>query len=114
HDVWDWDLPQAPMLVDLTVDGEVIPAVVQVTKNSNAFAFNRVTGEPIWPIIETPVPASNVPGERLSPTQPLPSKPAAWELQGLSIDSLIDFTPEWRAQAVQVASEWKLGPLFNP
>lgn len=114
HDVWDWDLPQAPMLVDLTVDGEEIPAVVQVTKNSNAFAFNRVTGEPIWPIVETPVPASNVPGERLSPTQPLPTKPRAWELQGLTIDSLINFTPEWRAAAIEEVSHWKLGPLFNP
>lgn len=114
HDIWDWDLPLPPILVDLTVGGEQIPAVVQVTKFANAYTFNRVTGEPVFPIEETPVPQSEVPGEQSSPTQPLPTRPAAWEIQGITEDDLIDFTPELREQALELVSEWRMGPLFNP
>ena len=114
HDIWDWDNPVAPILVDVTVDGVDIPAVVQTTKHAFAFAFNRETGEPLWPIEETPVPAGNVPGEWYSPTQPYPTRPLGYELQGLSVDDLMDFTPELRAMAIEQVSDISLGPLFNP
>ena len=114
HDIWDWDNPVAPILVDVTVDGVDIPAVVQTTKHAFAFAFNRETGEPLWPIEETPVPAGNVPGEWYSPTQPYPTRPLGYELQGLSVDDLMDFTPELRAMAIEQVSDINLGPLFNP
>ena len=93
HDIWDRDFPLPPNLVDLTVDGERIPALVQSSKQAFIYAFNRVTGEPIWPIEERPVPPSRVPGEQTSPTQPFPTTPAAFEMQGLTEDDLIDFTP---------------------
>jgi len=114
HDIWDWDNPVAPILVDVTVDGRAIPAVVQTTKQSFVYAFNRETGEPIWPIPETPVPVGDVPGEWYSPTQPIPSRPLGYELQGLSIDDLIDFTPELRQMAIEQVSDIKLGPIFTP
>ncbi|MQA91244.1 MAG: pyrroloquinoline quinone-dependent dehydrogenase [Gemmatimonas sp.] len=114
HDIWDWDLPVAPILVDLTVDGQPVPAVVQASKQTFVYAFNRVTGEPIWPIEERPVPEGNVPGEWYSPTQPFPTSPAAYELQGLSEDDLIDFTPELRARALEQVSDILLGPIFTP
>lgn len=114
HDIWDWDLPLPPILTDLVVDGDTVPAVIQVTKFANAYTFNRVTGEPIWPIIETPVPQSEVPGEKTSPTQPLPTRPAPWEIQGITEDDLIDFTPELRQLALEEMKKWKMGPLFNP
>ena len=102
HDLWDYDLPAAPILADITVDGEPIKAVVQVTKQAFAFVFDRVTGRPVWPIEERPVPASDVPGERTSPTQPFPTKPPAFDRQGLTVDDLIDFTPELRAEAIEL------------
>jgi quinoprotein glucose dehydrogenase len=114
HDIWDWDLPVAPILVDLTVDGVRIPAVVQASKQTFVYAFNRETGEPIWPIVERPVPQGNVPGEWYSPTQPFPTRPAPYELQGLSIDDLMDFTPELRAMAEERVSDILLGPIFTP
>src|SRR5690606_33819544 len=91
-----------------------VPAVIQVTKFANAYTFNRVTGEPIHPIVETPVPQSQVPSEQTSPTQPLPVRPDAWEIQGITEDDLIDFTPELRQMALEALEEWKMGPLFNP
>src|SRR5690606_35987159 len=114
HDIWDWDLPLPPILTDLEVDGEMVPAVIQVTKFANAYTFNRVTGEPIHPIVEPPVPPSEVPGELASPTQPLPVRPDPWEIQGITNDDLIDFTPELRQLALEEMKKWKMGPLFNP
>jgi len=114
HDVWNYDNPTAPNLVDITVDGERIPALVQTTKQSWAYVLNRETGEPVWPIEEREVPQSDVPGEHLSPTQPFPTKPAAFEMQGITEDDLIDFTPELKAEALEIASNFRLGPIFNP
>ena len=114
HDIWDRDFPLPPNLVDLTVDGELIPALVQSSKQAFVYAFNRVTGEPIWPIEEQPVPQSEVPTEQTSPTQPIPTRPAAYEMQGLTEDDLIDFTPALKSLALEIASEWRLGPMFNP
>ena len=114
HDVWDWDNPVQPILIDITVDGRQIPALVQTTKQAFAYVLNRETGEPVWPIEERPVPQSEIPGEKLSPTQPFPTRPAGYDLQGITEDDLIDFTPELRAMALELASEFLLGPLFNP
>ena len=114
HDIWNYDTPTAPVLLDIEKDGETIPIVVQVTKQSFAYTFNRETGEPIWPIEERPVPASRIPGEKLSETQPFPTKPAPYDNQGLTEDALIDFTPELRAQMLEILEEYEIGPLFNP
>jgi glucose dehydrogenase len=114
HDIWNYDTPHAPQLVDLTVDGEEVPAVVQVTKQSFAYVFNRETGEPLWPFEYREVPQSDVPGERTSPVQPFPTRPAAFEMQGFSEDDVVDFTPELREQAMALLSRYRLGPLFNP
>ncbi len=114
HDLWNYDNPTAPNLVDITVDGERIPALVQVTKQSFAYVLNRETGEPVWPIEERPVPQSDVPGEKTSPTQPFPTRPAPFEMQGLTEEDLIDFTPELRQEALEIISEYRIGPLFTP
>jgi quinoprotein glucose dehydrogenase len=114
HDLWDYDLPAAPVLADINVNGRPIKAVIQLTKQGFAFVFDRTTGEPVWPIEERPVPQSATPGERTSPTQPFPSKPPPFERQGISIDSLIDFTTELRAEAIEIAKQYVLGPLFTP
>jgi quinoprotein glucose dehydrogenase len=114
HGLWDYDLPAAPNLLDITVDGKPIKAVAQVTKQGFLFAFDRVTGAPIGPIEERPVPPSDVPGEKASPTQPFPTRPAPFEYQGASIDDLIDFTPELRAQAMAAIKDYRIGPLYTP
>ena len=114
HGLWDYDLPSAPILMDLTVDGRDIQAVVQITKQAFAFAFDRVTGEPVWPIEERPVPQSRVPGEATSPTQPFPTKPPAFDRQGATEDNLIDFTPELRAEALEIVQRYTIGPMFTP
>jgi len=114
HDVWDYDPPTAPVLADLNVNGRMIPAAIQVTKQGMIYTFNRVTGEPVWPIVETPVPQNGVPGEQLSATQPIPSRPAAFERQGITEDDLIDFTPELKAEALQILEGYTWGPLFTP
>ena len=115
HDIWNYDNPMAPVLLDLNVPGQgEIPAVMQVTKQSFVYAFNRLTGEPIWPIVERPVPQSTVPGEVLSETQPFPTRPAPFDIQGVSIDDLIDWTPEIRQQAINAFADYQMGPLFNP
>ena len=114
HDIWNYDTPTAPVLLDVNVDGKEVPIVVQVTKQSFAYTFNRETGEPIWPIEERPVPASKIPGEKLSETQPFPTKPAPYDNQGLTHDDLIDFTPELRQAAIDMVSDYAIGPLFNP
>jgi quinoprotein glucose dehydrogenase len=114
HDVWNMDNPDAPHLVDIEVDGETIPAVAAVTKQGFTYVFNRETGEPVWPIPELEVPQSDVPGEQTAPTQPHPSKPAPFELQGMTEDHLIDFTPALRAEAIEMASQYRMGPVFTP
>ena len=114
HPIWDFDIPAAPVLGDITVDGRAIKAVAVPTKQGILYVFDRVTGKPVWPIEEKPVEKGEVPGEWYSPTQPMPTKPAAYAKNGTSIDDLIDFTSELRAQAVQVASRYKLGPIFTP
>ena len=114
HDLFDYDNPAAPILVDISVDGKKIKALAQITKQSWAYVLDRVTGKPIWPIVEKPVEKGTVPGEWYSPTQPIPSKPAAYDTQGLVVDDLIDFTPELRAEAEKIASRYKLGPVFTP
>lgn len=114
HDVWNYDIPTAPVLLDVMHDGKKIKAVAQVTKQTLLFAFNRETGEPLWPIEERPVPQSLVPGEQLSPTQPIPTKPLAYDLTGLTENDLIDYTPELRQQAIEALADWQIGPLYNP
>ena len=114
HDIWNYDNPTAPVLLDVTVDDQPTPIVVQTTKQAWAFTFNRRTGEPIWPIEERPVPQSDLPGERLSPTQPFPTRPAAYDLQGLTEADLIDFTPALRQEALEIIKNYKTGPIFNP
>jgi glucose dehydrogenase len=114
HDLWDYDLPAAPVLGDITVGGRRIKAVVQVTKQAFAFVFDRTNGQPVWPIEERPVPVSDTPGERTSPTQPFPTRPPPFDRQGVSIDDLIDFTPALRAEAEQLVKQYRMGPLFTP
>ena len=114
HDVWNYDNPTAPNLVDINVDGRAIKAIVQTTKQGWAYVLDRETGEPVWPIEERPVPQSDVPGEQLSPTQPFVTRPAPYEMQGITEDDLIDFTPELRAMALDIVKDFRLGPLFNP
>ncbi len=114
HGLWDYDPPAPPILIDVVVDGRAIKAVAQVTKQAFTYVFDRVTGEPVWPIEERPVAQSDVPGERTAPTQPFPTKPPPFDRQGVSIDDLIDFTPELRQEAIELASNYRLGPLFTP
>lgn len=114
HGIWDMDIPCAPILVDLTINGQTVKAVAQPTKQAFLYVFNRVTGQPIWPIDEKPVEKGSVPGEWYSPTQPFPSKPPAYDLQGFQLKDLIDFTPALRAQAEKIVSQYKLGPIFTP
>jgi quinoprotein glucose dehydrogenase len=114
HDLWDWDLSAPPVLADITVAGKKIKAVAQVTKQAFTFVFDRVTGQPVWPIVERPVPQSNVPGERTSPTQPFPTKPAPFDRQGITTDDLIDFTPQLREEAIKIVAQYRTGPLFLP
>jgi quinoprotein glucose dehydrogenase len=114
HGIWDMDNPCPPILADITVNGRTVKAVAQPTKQAFMYVLNRETGEPIWPIVEKPVEKGTVPGEWYSPTQPFPSKPPAFDLQGISINDLIDFTPQLRAEAVQLVSKYKLGPMFTP
>jgi len=114
HGIWDWDIPCAPMLVDITVNGQTVKALAQPTKQAFLYVFNRTNGQPIWPINERPVEQSTVPGEKTSATQPYPTKPPAYDRQGSSIDDLIDFTPELRLEAMKIASRYKMGPIFTP
>lgn len=114
HGLWDYDPPAAPIVMDIEVDGETVPAVTQITKQGFAFVFNRLTGEPVWEIEERAVPASTIPGEVASATQPFPTKPAPFDRQGALEDNLIDFTPELREQALAIFNQYVTGPLFTP
>ena len=114
HGLWDYDPPAAPNLIDITVDGKPIKAVAQVTKQALLYVFDRITGKPVWPIEEQPVPASSVPGEKASKTQPIPSKPAPFDIQGATDDNLIDLTPDIHKEAIEIAKAFDRGGLFTP
>ncbi len=114
HDIWDLDVTTAPILADVRVGNRTVPMLVQLTKQSFAYVLDRTTGVPVWPIVERPVPVSDVPGEVSSPTQPIPTKPAAFDRQGFTADDLIDFTPALRAKAVELVKPYRFGPLFAP
>jgi len=114
HDVWDWDTASAPVLMDVTMNGGPRKIVAQVTKQGFTYVFDRLTGEAIWPIEERSVPQSDVPGERTAATQPFPTKPAPFDRQGVTEDDLIDFTPALKAEALRIASQYKIGPLYTP
>jgi quinoprotein glucose dehydrogenase len=114
HGLWDRDIPCAPILCDIPVKGRMVKALAQPTKQAFLYVLDRETGKPIWPIIERKVEAGDVPGEWYSPTQPFPSKPPAYDVQGVTIDDLIDFTPELRAEAVAFVKNYKIGPLYTP
>ena len=114
HDVWDADNASPPTIADLKVGRKLVKAVIVPNKNGFLFVFDRKTGKPVWPIVERSVPASDVPGEHLSPTQPFPSKPEPFDRQGLSEADLIDFTPELHAEAKQILARYRYGPLFTP
>jgi quinoprotein glucose dehydrogenase len=114
HGVWDYDIPCAPILANITVNGREIRALAQPTKQGFLYVLDRETGQPVWPIPEMPVPQSKVPGETTSATQPIPSRPAPFERAGFSLDYLIDFTPELKAEALQIASRYQVGPVYTP
>jgi quinoprotein glucose dehydrogenase len=114
HGLWDYDLATAPVLADITVSGRKIKAVAQVSKQGFTYVFDRVTGDPVWPIEERPVPKGDTPGEWYSPTQPFPTKPAAFLRQGVTTDDVIEWTPELRAEALALISRYRFGPLFTP
>ena len=114
HDLWDYDLPCAPNLVDVVVDGKPIKAVAQMGKTGYCYVFDRVSGKPVWPIREVPVPQSKVPGEKTSPTQPVPTKPPPFSAQGLTEENVIDFTPELKKEALEIIEKYDYGPIFTP
>ena len=114
HPLWDHDLSSAPLLADITVGGRVIKAVALPSKQCFLYVFDRVTGQPVWPIEERPAEKGDVPGEWYSPTQPFPTRPPAYCRNGVSVDDLIEFTPELRAEALKAVSKYKLGPVYTP
>jgi quinoprotein glucose dehydrogenase len=114
HGLWDYDPPAAPVLLDIRVAGRPIKAVAQVTKQGFCYVFDRTNGKPVWPIEEQPVPQSKVKGEKSAPTQPFPTRPAAFDRQGLAEDDLIDFTPQLRREALTLIADFDYGPLYTP
>jgi quinoprotein glucose dehydrogenase len=114
HPLWDMDISSAPILADIVVDGKKIKAVAQPTKQGFLYVLDRVTGKPVWPIPEKPVEVGTVPGEWYAPTQPIPTKPQAYSRNGVSVDDLIDFTPDLRKRALEVVSHYHLGPVYTP
>jgi quinoprotein glucose dehydrogenase len=114
HPLWDMDISSAPILADITVDGKPVKAVAQPTKQGFLYVFDRVTGKPVWPFEEKQVEQGTVPGEWYSPTQPIPSKPPAYSRNGVSVEDLVDFTPEINERAKAIASKYHLGPVYTP
>ena len=114
HGIWDYDLPAAPILADVQIDGRLVPVVAQLTKQGFTFVFDRNTGEPVWPIEERPVLQTDVPGDRTSPTQPFPTRPPSFARQGVDPEDLIDFTPELRQEALEILTQLRYGPLYTP
>lgn len=114
HDLWEYDAATPPVLGDITVNGKRIHAVIAANKTAFLYVFDRVTGKPVWPIVERPVPPSTVPGEEAWPTQPFPTKPPAFDRQGFTESDLIDYTPELHQKALEIASHYVMGPLFTP
>jgi len=114
HGLWDYDMPGPPVLATIHVNGRKIDAVVQLTKTGWAFVFDRVSGQPVWPIEERKVPASDVPGEQAWPTQPFPTKPPAFSEQGVALDDAFDLTPELREEARAMLAKYRIGPIFTP
>ncbi|HKB10951.1 MAG TPA: PQQ-binding-like beta-propeller repeat protein [Vicinamibacterales bacterium] len=114
HPIWDYDLSSPAILLDANVNGKLIKAVALPSKESFLYVFDRITGQPVWPIEEKPVPQSDVPGEKTSPTQPFPTKPPAYARQAVKVEDLIDFTPELNAEAKRIVSRYRLGPMFLP
>lgn len=114
HDIWDWDMPSAPLLADITVDGKAIKAVAVPTKQNYLYVFDRTNGTPVWPIVETPVPKGDLEGEWYAPTQPIPSKPPAFGRQGVKEEDLLDFTPELNAKAKEFVKGWRMGSMWEP
>jgi glucose dehydrogenase len=114
HDLWDYDNNVPPILIDINVGGRPVKAVAQLTKQAMAYVLDRETGKPVWPIEERPVPKSATPGERTAATQPFPTRPAPFDLHGLTSNDLIDFTPQLRAEAIEIAKRYVIGPIFTP
>jgi quinoprotein glucose dehydrogenase len=114
HDIWDYDLPPAPILIDLTVEGKPVRAVVQLSKQAIAYAFDRTNGQPVFGWTERKVPQTDVPKEWTSPTQPFPNKPPPFDQHGITHDDLIDFTPALRAEAIKAIEQFKIGPIYTP
>jgi quinoprotein glucose dehydrogenase len=114
HGLWDYDPPGPPVLATIHPGGKTVQAVVQLTKTGWAFVFDRLTGKPVWPIEERAVPASDAPGEHASPTQPFPTKPPAFELQGVTLDDAFDLTPELKAEAQAEMQKYRIGPIYSP
>jgi len=114
HPIWNMDIAAAPILVDLTVGGRPVKAVAAMGKQAMLYLFDRVTGQPIFPIEERPVPQSDVPGEKTSPTQPFPTRPPPYDYGGVTVENLIDFTPALHEEALKIAARYKLGPIFTP
>jgi len=114
HPIWDYDLSSPAILADITVNGRAIKAVALPSKESFLYVFDRITGQPVWPIEERPVPQSDVPGEKTSPTQPFPTKPPAYARQAVTVDELINYTPEMRAEALEKVKKYRMGPMFLP
>src|SRR5213596_1180657 len=114
HPLWNFDMSSAPIVADIVVNGKPIKAVAQATKQGLLYVFDRVTGQPVWPIEEKPVPQTDVPGEKTSPTQPIPTRPPAYSRNGVLVSDLIDFTPELKAAGLEAAKRYRLGPVFLP
>jgi quinoprotein glucose dehydrogenase len=114
HDIWDYDMSSPPLLMDITVDGKPIKAVAEPTKMSMLYVFDRITGKPVWPIPEKPVPQGHVPGEWYAPTQPIPSKPAPYGRNGFTKDDVIDFTPAMKQKGLELIKDYQIGPIYTP
>ncbi len=114
HDIWDYDMPAHPILLDIRVDGRPVKAVVQMGKIAYAYVFDRTNGQPVWPIPDVAVPQTDVPSEWTSPTQPIPTKPPGFDLHGISVNDLIDFTPALRDEARRAIEGYRIGPGFSP